>query len=83
MSDLSTLRQIERKLWEGIWTTEEICRVHQVTDRTLRRWMAVLREAGGRYNPRESTRGSARVYLWMCSRPVFWHDDNWPGVVRP
>ena len=54
------LRQIEAELRRG--------------DRTLQRYVAELRQAGGRYNPAERRRGSARVYLWRCTREVFRHD---------
>lgn len=68
------LRQIEAELRRGDRTTEEICRQFRICDMTLRRYVGELREAGGRYTPREARRGSARVYLWSCSREVFRHD---------
>ena len=68
------LRQIEAELRRGDRTTEEICRQFRICDRTLRRYIAELRAAGGRYNPTEVRRGSARVHLWSCSREVFRHD---------
>ena len=68
------LRQIEAELRRGDRTTEDICRQFRICDRTLRRYIAELRQAGGRYNPAERRRGSARVYLWSCTREVFRHD---------
>ena len=68
------LRQIEAELRRGDRTTEEICRQFGICDRTLRRYVAELRQAGGKYNPREARRGSARVHLWGCPREVFRHD---------
>lgn len=68
------LRQIEAELRRGDRTTEDICRQFRICDRTLRRYVAELRETGGRYNPAERRRGSARVYSWSCTREVFWHD---------
>lgn len=61
------LRRIEAELRRGDRTTEDICRQFKICDRTLR-------QAGGRYNPREARRGSARVHLWTCTREVFRHD---------
>ncbi len=68
------LRQIEAELRRGDRTTEDICRQFGICDRTLRRYVAELRQAGGKYNPREARRGSARVHLWGCTREVFRHD---------
>jgi len=72
--EMILLRQIEAELRRGDRTTEDICRQFRICDGTLRRYVAELREAGGRYNPTEARRGSARVYLWGCSREVFRHD---------
>lgn len=68
------LRQIEAELRRGDRTTEDICRQFRICDRTLRRYVGELRKAGGRYNPTEGRRGSARVHLWTCTREVFRHD---------
>ena len=68
------LRQIEAELRRGDRTTEDICRQFGICDRTLRRYVGELREAGGKYNPREARRGSARVHLWGCTQEVFRHD---------
>ena len=72
--DMILLRQIEAELRRGDRTTEDICRQFRICDRTLRRYIGELRQAGGRYNPAERRRGSARVYLWSCTREVFRHD---------
>ena len=72
--EMILLRQIEAELRRGDRTTEEICRQFQICDRTLRRYIGELRQAGGRYNPVERRRGSARVHLWSCTREVFRHD---------
>lgn len=40
----------------------------------LRQIEAELRQAGGKYNPREARRGFARVHLWGCTQEVFRHD---------
>ena len=68
------LRQIEAELRRGDRTTEDICRQFRICDRTLRRYIGELRQAGGRYNPAERRRGSARVHLSSCTREVFRHD---------
>ena len=72
--DMILLRQIEAELRRGDRTTEDICRQFRICDRTLRRYIGELRQAGGRYNPAERRRGSARVHLWSCTREVFRHD---------
>ena len=72
--EMILLRQIEAELRRGDRTTEDICRQFGICDRTLRRYIGELRQAGGRYNPAERRRGSARVHLWSCTREVFRHD---------
>ena len=72
--EIIVLRRIEAELRRGDRTREDICRKFGICDRTLRRYVGELQQAGGRYKPRKDRRGSARVHLWSCTREVFRHD---------
>ena len=72
--EIILLRRIEAELRRGDRTREDICRKFGVCDKTLRRYVDELQQAGGKYKPRKARRGSARVHLWTCTREVFRHD---------